>query len=64
MCPAKYSLFINKISLQNLAILLGGWANPEGCKRLQEIAAVLEKYKDSVNWDQWNEDFDRECFGI
>ena len=54
---------MKKISVQKLSFLLGGWANPDGCKKVQEKAAKMEKMQ-NPDWDKWADDFDKYCLGI
>ena len=51
---------INDFELQTL---LGGWANPEGCKKVQEMVPQMGKDPDA-DWEGWLDAFDRECLGI
>lgn len=54
---------MKKISVQKLSLLLGGWANPDKCKKVQEKAAEMEKMQ-NPDWDQWADEFDKYCLGI
>jgi len=41
---------------------MGGWADPEGCKRVQEMVPKMENDPDA-DWDQWVKDFYHFCLG-
>lgn len=54
---------MKKITDFELLSVLGGWANPEGCKKVQEMVPQMEKDPDA-DWGEWENAFDRECLGI
>lgn len=61
------TLFImKKITDFELQSILGGWANPEGCKKVQDEAAELTQnpHTSVEEWEEWCDKFDRECLGI
>lgn len=54
---------MKKINDFELQTIMGGWANPEGCKKVQEMVPQMEKDPDA-DWEGWLDAFDRECLGI
>lgn len=54
---------MKKINEFELQTIMGGWANPEGCKKVQEMVPQMEKDPDA-DWEGWLDAFDRECLGI
>lgn len=57
---------MKKLSSSNLNLLLGGWANPEGCAKVQQKAFEMSQDPNTTDeqWDEWADDFDKECLGI
>ncbi|MEZ3550828.1 MAG: hypothetical protein K1W02_08870 [Muribaculaceae bacterium] len=57
---------MKKLTDFEMLSILGGTANPEECKKLQEEAPNLENNPDTTDedWDRWGEKFDEYCFGI
>lgn len=54
---------MKKLSEDLLVTLVGGWANPEKCKEVQERVPFMEN-DSNADWDKWLEDFDRYCMGL
>lgn len=57
---------MKKITDFELQSILGGWANPEECKKVQELAILFEIVGDvpDEDWAMWGEAFDTFCLGI
>lgn len=54
---------MKKLAILELSSLMGGWAYPEECKKVQERVALMEN-DPNADWDQWLVDFDRYCAGV
>ena len=55
------------ISFTELSSIKGGWADPEGCKDVQIVAAAFAMFPEEVteyDWQMWNKLFDELCLGI
>lgn len=53
---------MKELKKEQLISLMGGWLDPEECKKLQEKACEYDK--DSPEWDDWVDDFEKYCLGI
>lgn len=52
---------MKKITDFELLSVLGGWANPEGCEKVQEMVPQMEK-DPNADWEEWENAFDRDNF--
>lgn len=46
---------------------MGGWADPEKCKEVQEVANLASMHPEEMqyfDWDVWGAAFDAFCLGI
>ncbi|MEZ3551929.1 MAG: hypothetical protein K1W02_14625 [Muribaculaceae bacterium] len=57
---------MKKLTDFEMLSILGGWADPEECKRVLDEVPDMESNPDTTDeaWDKWAEEFYKHCGGI